>query len=108
MHNAHVANPSLVITSSVFPGTLNFQDLVLTWEGINPLEINNFIMPEYNMKSYDTRYALTCYTDEFPSPRMGGVPFATQPRQFCEPFSTGSKRILKTRGVRRLFSTVPA
>ena len=62
---------------------------------MSPLEINSFIMPEYNMVSYDTRYALTCYTDEFPSPRPFGrsIYDRSLPRQFCEPNSTGSELI---------------
>lgn len=55
-------------------GTLNSNDMVLEWEPRNPVEINDFILPEYSLMSFKTFERLSCYSEGFPSPRYSDEP----------------------------------
>jgi hypothetical protein len=53
-------------------GTLTTEDLVLSWDSIHPVEIAEFIRPEYSIVDHSTANATSCYGDTFPSPRGSG------------------------------------
>ena len=53
----------------IFLGTLDTKELTLAWESVNPLQVNEFIMPEYRLVNFSTTEAFACYGDTFPSPR---------------------------------------
>ncbi|TRY68500.1 hypothetical protein TCAL_11275 [Tigriopus californicus] len=54
--------------------TLNANDMLLEWEPRNPVEINDFIVPEYSLMSSKTFERLSCYSEGFPSPRYSDEP----------------------------------
>eukprot|EP00095_Tigriopus_kingsejongensis_P005391 snap_masked-scaffold770_size100439-processed-gene-0.9 protein:Tk05391 transcript:snap_masked-scaffold770_size100439-processed-gene-0.9-mRNA-1 annotation:"glycine receptor subunit alphaz1-like" len=78
--------------------TLNANDLILEWERANPLEINDFILPEYALISYNTQQQISCYSETFPSPRFPMMGFSSSRDVFrdtsmCSPTSKNYSRI---------------
>ena len=45
------------------------EDLVLEWETAEPLRVNRFILPQYELVDTVTAEAISCYPETYPSPR---------------------------------------
>ncbi len=44
-------------------------DLLLEWESVDPLQVNRFILPLYELSDTVTVSATSCYPESTPSPR---------------------------------------
>ena len=43
---------------------------MLSWEYQDAILVNKFILPEYDLTDVTTTENITCYADNFPSPRI--------------------------------------